>query len=134
MRGVDDEDEEGLQVALAKHYGKALARNTLGLVPVLGPAAAQAIERGGDRIASTPGTTALAAGWEGLMAAIELSDDEREFSSYDARNFTTLMTLLTGLPLTPVGRTGGYLLDVEQGRAEPEGALDVARGLVTGAR
>lgn len=135
FRGVDDEDDDGLTNDLAEHYGKALLRNALGLVPLVGPGAAYALEGDTDRIASAPGIAAVGSAAQGLRALFrEITDEDYDMSGYQARNLAAFFTLLTGMPLSPVGRAGGYAIDVEQGRANPEGAVDVARGLVTGAR
>ena len=48
------------------------------------------------------------------------------------RDTLTAVGMLTGLPVAPVGRPLGYLADIEQGKAQPDGAGDVVRGLITG--
>ena len=48
------------------------------------------------------------------------------------RDVSTLVTLRTGIPFTPLGRTFGYLRDVQRGYAQPKGPVDFIRGVVTG--
>lgn len=44
----------------------------------------------------------------------------------------SFIELVSGAPLSPIYRSGGYLLDVEEGKKEPTGAIDFTRGLITG--
>ena len=37
-----------------------------------------------------------------------------------------------GIPVTPLGRTFGYLHDVRSGNITPKGPFDFLRGVVTG--
>ena len=43
-----------------------------------------------------------------------------------------MITQASGIPVTPLGRTLGYLRDVQRGKVEPKGPLDFIRGAVTG--
>ena len=44
----------------------------------------------------------------------------------------TLIGMATGVPVMWLGRPLGYLADVEQGKTEPTGPVDFARGLISG--
>jgi len=48
------------------------------------------------------------------------------------RNTLDLIAISTRVPIGFLGRPIGFLLDVQEGRAEPEGILDYTRGLITG--
>jgi hypothetical protein len=48
------------------------------------------------------------------------------------RDVLTLITLLTGVPVSALGRPAGYLVDVERGEIEPESGYDMIRGMITG--
>ena len=48
------------------------------------------------------------------------------------RDIFTFVNQTLGIPLTPVGRTAGYLRDVQRGDVTPKGPLDFLRGLITG--
>ena len=43
-----------------------------------------------------------------------------------------LMGIMSGLPIGPIGKPAGYLMDVESGKADPSGPIDFTRGLITG--
>ena len=44
----------------------------------------------------------------------------------------TLVSMLSGVPGAVLGKPRGYAADWEQGRIDPTGPVDAARGLVTG--
>ena len=48
------------------------------------------------------------------------------------RDVASLVTMITGVPVTAAARPVGYLLGVDQGRIEPTSAVDAVRGSVTG--
>lgn len=43
-----------------------------------------------------------------------------------------MVTLGSGMPVTPLGKLLGYLRDVERGYVKPKGPIDFVRGLITG--
>mgnify|MGYP003311323857 FL=1 len=48
------------------------------------------------------------------------------------RDVSTMVTLGSGMPITPLGKLLGYLRDVDRGYVTPKGPIDFIRGLVTG--
>jgi hypothetical protein len=44
----------------------------------------------------------------------------------------SLITLMTGVPVVPLSKPIGYMLDVSEGNARPTGPIDYTRGLITG--
>lgn len=44
----------------------------------------------------------------------------------------TAIGMLTGYPMAALGRPAGYLADVSEGKTEPTGPIDFARGVITG--
>jgi hypothetical protein len=40
--------------------------------------------------------------------------------------------MITGLPLGQMGKPLGYAADIAQGRVNPESAMDVTRGVISG--
>lgn len=48
------------------------------------------------------------------------------------RDVLTAVGLLTGVPVAPLGKPLGYLMDVDEGEANPTGPIDFTRGLITG--
>jgi hypothetical protein len=57
---------------------------------------------------------------------------DEELKGKNVKDTMTLMSLITGIPLTPIGRAAGYETDVERGEIEPKNAVDYVRGLLTG--
>jgi hypothetical protein len=49
-----------------------------------------------------------------------------------ARDTLTALGMLTGLPVLPLARPVGYLIDVKEDKAQPTGPIDFTRGLITG--
>ena len=43
-----------------------------------------------------------------------------------------MVTIASGLPITTLGKTLGYLRDVQRGYVAPKGPIDFVRGLITG--
>ena len=48
------------------------------------------------------------------------------------RDVATLVSVATGVPIYGLARPIGYAAGVAQGKIEPEGPGDLARGLITG--
>lgn len=48
------------------------------------------------------------------------------------RDFLSAVGTLTGIPASAASRPVGYLIDVQEGNANPKGVIDFTRGLVTG--
>ena len=48
------------------------------------------------------------------------------------RDTLTLVSLMTGIPVSALGKALGYAADVEQGKVVPTGAVDAVRGVVSG--
>ena len=53
-------------------------------------------------------------------------------SGYQIRDISALVTIFSGIPVTPLGKAGGYLTDVGSGKVNPENAIDLIRGTLTG--
>jgi hypothetical protein len=55
-------------------------------------------------------------------------DNEKKLT----KDVLTLIGLMSSLPIGPIGKPVGYLMDVESGKAQPTGPVDFTRGLITG--
>ena len=130
---VDKDDDDKYLDDLAMLYGKSLLRNATGLIPGAGPLVLSLGESEGSRLSATPAGTTLQSAVQGMFAAANMAAGE-DLTSYQIRNLGTLLTILSGLPLSPISRALGYAQDVEDGKAEPSGPIDYGRGLVTGQR
>ncbi len=128
---VDDEDGDGYLDDLAFFYGKMLARQAAGLIPVAGPAFMALAESEGTRLNAMPGITAVQAAARGFVAIADLVSGE-EVTGYQARAIGSFLTTTLGVPLMPLGRTAGYATDVSSGRVTPTSTYDYVRGLIIG--
>lgn len=55
-----------------------------------------------------------------------------DLKGYEIKSMLSTLGFMTGLPVGPLGKPVGYIMDVQEGRAEPSGPIDFARGLATG--
>jgi hypothetical protein len=86
-----------------------------------------------DRITSSPSITSLEASTVGVVkAAINIADDDKELTGRNVRDVLTLVTNVTGIPVSVLGRPISYQVDVESGKVEPTDPIDYMRGLITG--
>jgi len=129
----DDDDDGYLDEWLGTLFGSQL-REASGYLPVIGPALNTAFGAGGynDRILSSPAIQLL----EKLRGSPETVYEtiEGDLKKRNVQDTLSVIGLLSGTPAGALGRPVGYLMDVEEGRAEPSGPLDFARGLLTGKR
>jgi hypothetical protein len=56
----------------------------------------------------------------------------KKITGKNIKDVLSLISLYTGIPLTPVGKTIGYEMDVENKKIRPTDDLDYIRGLITG--
>lgn len=55
-----------------------------------------------------------------------------DLKGYEIKSMLSTLGFMTGLPVGPLGKPVGYIMDIQEGRAEPSGPIDFARGLATG--
>ena len=86
-----------------------------------------------DRISTSPSISTLESSTTGTVRALQaVVDPNKDVTGKNVRDVFTLLSLISNYPLTILGRPLGYLQDVGTGRVEPEGPIDVIRGVVTG--
>ena len=145
MRGLggrldEDKDDDGyIHDDVAKAFLGDIMSYKAGLIPVVGqlaliPINAQNDIPWDDDIVSSPSIEALQ---DSLRVVVDLPKTiyEEGFegtTGKQIRDVSTLVTLRFGIPVTPLGRTFGYLRDVQRGYVEPKGPIDFIRGVVTG--
>ena len=145
MRGLggrldEDKDDDGyIHDDVAKAFLGDIMSYKAGLIPVVGqlaliPINAQNDIPWDDDIVSSPSIEALQ---DSLRVIVDLPKTiyEEGFegtTGKQIRDVSTLVTLRFGIPVTPLGRTFGYLRDVQRGYVEPKGPIDFIRGVVTG--
>ena len=135
--GPDDEDKDGeyLDDWLAA-LGLGTLRGAIAMVPVAGQITNAMINTMNskpydDRISTSPAISMIESAVRAPVSAYRAIVDDGSVKKA-VRDVATLITLTTGLPATAVARPVGYLADMAQDRVQPTGAVDTARGLVTG--
>lgn len=133
---LDDDDDDGyLDEVLGLFFGSQ-ARALGAMVPGVGPAVMAGINAFNDkwyddRISTSPAVSTIERTVRAPNSVYDAiaNDGSRRKAAQD---LLTALGMLFGLPLAAAGRPVGYLLDVEDGEAEPEGVIDFTRGLITG--
>jgi hypothetical protein len=138
--GPEDEDDDGyLDDWLAEVFGFGTAKGLLAMIPIGGQAVNSAVTRLdnnplNDRISLSPGLSLLESALGGNVQTVyELLNEDKDVNARRAiRDAATLVSVLTGVPLYAAARPIGYAAGVAEGKIEPEGPVDLARGLITG--
>ena len=138
--GPDDEDKDGewLDDWIMAVLGKGTAKGLLAFVPVAGQFGNMAINRVNsnptdDRVSLSPAINMLESAVGGnALTVYQLLADKEINRQRAVRDVASLVTMITGVPVTAAARPVGYLLGVDQGRIEPTSAVDAVRGSVTG--
>lgn len=133
--GTGDDDDEYLDEWLAFIFGAPL-RNATAMVPVVGALATRASagftpQQYDDRMATAPAISALESAVNTPSSVYKAMFEDGRVSRA-VKDSLTLITMITGVPVTAAGRPLGYMADIAEGRTEPTGPIDAARGLVTG--
>jgi hypothetical protein len=133
-----DDDDDGCLDDVADWFFGSQARFVTAMVP-FGSAAYTAImapyneKLYDDRITSSPSISSLEASTIGVgKAVINIADDDKELTGKNVRDVLTLVTNVTGIPLSVLGRPISYQVDIERGAVEPTDPIDYMRGLITG--
>lgn len=136
-KGFDeDDDDEYLDDMLSAFVGSQF-KTIAATVPYGGAVAVSAYnrfneQRYDDRLSLSPAISIIE-GTAGIpyelyqKIANDVDNDKRV-----TKNVLTLVGIMSSLPAGPIGKPVGYLIDVNEGRTEPSGPIDFARGLVTG--
>ncbi len=133
---LDENDDDDYMDDLLPLFLSSQVRSASAMFPVVGSSINAGVNAFNnkwydDRISTSP-----------AVAMIE-SSVSAPHSVYDAvvnegnpkravRDSFSLLGLLTGLPVATLSRPVGYLIDVDQGKADPKNPVDFARGMVTG--
>ena len=144
MRGlggrIEDEDEDGYILDdMASAALGDIVNYTAGLIPVVGQIALIPINQFNDKpwdddIVSSPGIEALQDSLRSVPKIVEtiFTDGPSGITGRQIRDVSTMVTLGSGMPVTPLGKTIGYLRDVQRGYIKPKGPIDFVRGVITG--
>jgi hypothetical protein len=132
----DDDDDGYLDNILSIFFGGQF-RTATAMVPIIGPIVQSAVNQFNskwydDRISTSPAISMLESVSRTPYDAYKLVADDNVRLKRPIQDILTTVGMLTGLPIAPLSRPIGYLTDTAQGYNEPSGALDMARGLISG--
>jgi len=131
----EDDDDNYLDDTMAYFFGGQF-RTATAMFPGVGPAVQAGINAFNDkwyddRISTSPAVNMI----ESTISAPKsvynaiANDGNRKTA---VRDTLSAVGLLTGLSVAPLSRPIGYLIDVDEGDANPSGPIDFIRGLITG--
>lgn len=137
-RGKDlDEDDDGYLDDLLAWFFGSQGRDFAAMVPFAGPIGERVVNTFDDNPANDAITVSPALNTLEQMVRTpsevyrKLADDKGRASKV-ADDTMTAFTAITGIPVAALARPVKYSLDVREGYAEPQNALDVIRGALTG--
>ena len=143
MRGLggrlgEDEDEDGfIHDDIADGIFADIVSYNAGLVPIGGQIVSLPINYFNnvpydDDIVSSPSLQALKTSITVLPSIYKTTSKGEGITGRQIRDVSTLLMIFLGIPITPVGKAGGYLRDVQRGEKEPANPIDFLRGVLTG--
>lgn len=132
---IDQDDDGPVDDVLSMFFGSQ-ARVLTAMVPGVGPALTYGLgkftgQNYNDHITVSPAVSTL----ESVVRTpydVYQAIKEKQLKTQHLRDVLTSLSLLTGVPVTPLAKPLGYLHDVQTGRAQPTGPIDFTRGLLTG--
>lgn len=133
---IDPDDDDFAEQMLLDTLIISQVKGAAGLVPIIGPFGTAIVNRFNDkiyddRVSLSPAMSILEAGagapFSIYEAVVNGKNEKRAI-----RDTFTLLGLASGLPILPLAKPIGYMLDVESGKANPSNPLEFTRGLVTG--
>lgn len=133
----DDEDGDGLlDEWLAMFFGSQ-AKTLAAMAPGIGQLSMLAANQFdgkvyNDRLNLSPGLSLIESAAGGSKALLQGDAFDGRLTKKEVRDVATLVALATGAPTNVIAKPVGYLLDVEEGRKNPENIADYAVGLTTG--
>lgn len=138
MRGgpEPDDDDWWIDDWLWAVVGMGTIQGMLAWVPGVGQVANSAINRfnhnpNDDKLSISP-AVGLVETMAGAPSSVYKAIAEDGNKRKAVRDTATAISVLTGLPVTPLARPAGYWADVASGRVEPTGFMDAVRGTITG--
>lgn len=135
-KGLDADDDGYLDDLLRVFFGSQFKTATA-LIPYGGQVLNAGLNgfnsnRNDDRLSISPVVSFIET-MAGVPAEIYKSmNGESASNKRVVKDVLMFMGTASSLPIGPVGKPVGYLMDVSEGKAQPSGPLDAARGLVTG--
>ena len=136
---LGDEDEDGYLDDVADAVFGDVLKYKVAFIPIIGQAAIIPINALNDlpyddTITSSPSFQAIEQGAGGTARLIQTLVQGEEITGRQLRDISSMLTQTFGVPVTPFGRSIGYLRDVQRGEITPDNPVDFIRGLLTGKR
>jgi Large polyvalent protein associated domain 22 len=132
-----DEDDDGEYMDdMMSIFFLSQFRTMSAFAPYVGQAANSAVNVWNekpydDRISVSPAIGALETSVRAPVSVYEaiVEDGSKKKA---VKDMLTVLGLVTGVPVAPLGKPLGYMIDVSEGDANPTGPIDFTRGLITG--
>lgn len=135
-KGLDEDDDGYLNDMLNVFFGSQV-KTAFALVPYGGQALNASLNsfngnRNDDRISLSPVVSFIET-MTGVPAEVyKAMNGENASNKKVVKDVLTFIGTASSLPIGPIGKPVGYLMDVSEGKARPTGPVDAVRGLVTG--
>ncbi|MGV8953875.1 MAG: hypothetical protein ACOH2M_22445 [Cypionkella sp.] len=133
---LGDEDDDGLTDDMLELFLGSQVKFLAGMVPFVGPLTVAAINNFNklqydDKLSLSP---AVYVGERVVRAPATVIDAMRGEGSPSraVADGITALGLITGIPTGQLAKSAGYLVGIGEGKSEPQNALDVARGVMSG--
>jgi len=132
----DDEDGDGIDDVWFEVFVNSQLRGAGAMVPVVGPVAstlANAFDDKpyNDRLLNVPALTAIEKSAKGANDLFEIFYEGRDVRGKDAKEWSWLFSMFTGLPTLWLAKPAEQLIDWNAGRS-PVNATDAVRAMVFG--
>jgi hypothetical protein len=133
---LDEDDDDNYLDDIMNGFVGGQLRTATAFFPFVGPAIQAGINAFNDkwyddRISTSPAIAAIESAVSAPKSVYSAIKDQGS-KKKAIRDSLTLLGLLSGVPVAPLSRPLGYLADVQEGKADPTGAVDFVRGLLTG--
>ena len=135
--GWDDDEDDGYVDELLETFFGSQVKGALSMAPGIGQAALAGVNAFNDktyddRMMTAPSIAAVESSFRGAAQVYKYLTEDNAFTGRDLRDVLTMLTLMSGLPLSGLSRPGAFLLEVERGTQRPEDLYDWATGLGSG--
>ncbi len=136
-KGIDtDDDGDYLSDLLALFFGSQI-RQATALVPYVGTIANAAVAKFNDnpmddRLNLSPVVSTIEAMATVPALVYRAISEDADIKKKTVKDVLMFIGVASSLPIGPLAKPIGYLMDVEKGKANPENPVDFTRGLVTG--
>ena len=132
----DDKDGEFLDDWLMALFVTGPLRNATAMIPVLGQIGNAVVARfnnnpADDRMSLVPAVSQIESAINVPFDAYELAVG-RGRADKTVKDVGSLISITTGLPASVAAKPVSYLVSTSEGRVNPTGPVDAARGLITG--